>query len=252
MGEQRKYYIGQTSISSEGYVLKLIEILEGRKVRVKILDNYGFEHITTPEYFKKGMVKNPFHRSVFGVGFYGDGEYKTKGNSKHFYYYRVWQSMHDRCYSGKYKAYANVTVCEDWNNYQNFAEFFHRTFPFGLEMHDMRLDKDILQKDVVEKVYSESTCVWIPKRINSYIQAKRSGTFNEIKGVREERSGSWVATSTLFEKGGINYTIGRYRTQDEAVNAYREFKLLQDVKARQFVRDLNYLPEEIIQLIKTV
>ena len=160
--------------------------------------------------------------------------------------------MHDRCYSGKDKSYVNVTVCEDWNNYQNFAEFFHRTFPFGLEIYDTRLDKDILQKDTVNKVYSESTCVWIPKRINTYIQAKRSGTLNEFKGVRQESNGSWVASSTLFEKGGINYKIGRYKTQEEAVNAYKEFKLVQDIKARQYVRDLNYLPEEIIQLIKTV
>lgn len=251
MIEQRKCYVGQTSISSEGYILKITDILEGRKVKIKILDAYEFEHITTLEYFKKGKVKNPYHRSVYGVGFYGDGKYTSKLNGKHFYYYRVWQSMHNRCYSGKENSYKNVTVCSEWNNYQNFAEWFHKTFPFELLEYDMRLDKDLLQQGIENKVYSKEKCVWIPKRINSYIQAKRRGTLNEFKGVSFNKD-KWEACSTLFEKGGIRYKIGTYKTQEEAINAYKEFKLIQDEKAKDYLRSLNYLPEEIIQLIKTV
>lgn len=247
----RKYYVGQTSMSNEGYEFKIVELLKNNKVRVKFLDSHGYECVTTTTHFKEGIIKNPFHRSVFGVGFYGDGKYKAKENDKHFYYYRVWQSMHDRCYSGKTSIYDNVTVCEEWHNYQNFADWFHTTFPFGLEMYDLRLDKDLLQQDVENKIYSPETCVWIPKRINSYIQTKRSGTLNEFKGVSFNK-GRWYACSTLFEKGGIRYSIGSYKTQEEAISAYKEFKLQQDEKARQYVRDLNYLSEEIIQLIRTV
>lgn len=46
--------------------------------------------------------------------------------------------------------------------------------------------------------------------------------------------------------------IGRYDTQEEAHQAYKEFKLQQDSKARDYLRNLNYLPEEIIQLVRTV
>ena len=86
----RKYYVGKTSMSNEGYEFEIIELLKNNKVRVKFLDSHGYECVTTTTYFKKGMIKNPFHRSVFGVGFYGDGEYRAKENGKHFYYYRVW------------------------------------------------------------------------------------------------------------------------------------------------------------------
>ena len=77
------------------------------------------------------------------------------------------------------------------------------------------------------------------------------GQKNEFKGINKDGN-QWVASSTLFENGGVKYAIGYFYSIEEAINAYKEFKLIQDEKAKDYLRSLNYLPEEIIQLIKTV
>ena len=53
--------------------------------------------------FKNGNIKCPFDRSVFGVGYLGEGKYKCKENGKDTRVYKTWHHMLERCYDKKYK-----------------------------------------------------------------------------------------------------------------------------------------------------
>lgn len=51
--------------------------------------------------FKKGNIKCPYERRVYGVGYLGEGKYKVYENGKNTKYYDAWHDMLNRCYSEK-------------------------------------------------------------------------------------------------------------------------------------------------------
>ena len=53
--------------------------------------------------FKKGNIKCPYERRVYGVGYIGEGKYKVKENGKTTKCYETWHSMLRRCYDEKYQ-----------------------------------------------------------------------------------------------------------------------------------------------------
>ena len=248
-----KYDVGYKFTSKEGFEYEVIEVLKDSLRIIRTTKSPIFTTTTRTPFIRDGIVRNPYSRNVFGRGYIGEGMYNSKNakiNGKDFY--DTWSKMFDRCYRGVDLTYSNVDVCEEWYNFQNFMDYVEKTFPIGILDEKFVLDKDLLQKDSNFKIYSKDTCVWIPKRINSYIQNKTKANNCNSIGIYKYSDIKWVAYSSEFEKGGIPKYLGCFHTQEEAVNAYKEFKLLQDIKARQYVRDLNYLPEEIIQLIRTV
>ena len=83
--------------TNEGYQIVILEYKNNRKCTIKFLYN-GFTKSTTYQHILSGNVKNPYHKSIFGVGFIGVGNYKTKENNKVVKYYSVWKSMLERCY----------------------------------------------------------------------------------------------------------------------------------------------------------
>ena len=51
--------------------------------------------------FKKGNIKCPYERRVYGVGYIGEGKYKSKENGKNTRVYDTWRDMLRRCYDEK-------------------------------------------------------------------------------------------------------------------------------------------------------
>ena len=87
---------------------------------------------------------------VCGVGVYEKGKYAANeivdGNSKITKVYNTWHSMLERGYCLKVKlkfpTYQGVTVCNDWLNFQTFAEWYNKQqFANKIDYH---LDKDLL------------------------------------------------------------------------------------------------------------
>ena len=80
--------------------------------------------------------------------------------------YITWKSMLVMCYyeksRQKYKTYKDVTVCEEWHKFSNFKKWFDKHYVDGWQ-----LDKDILVKG--NKVYSPSTCCFVPSEINAIV-----------------------------------------------------------------------------------
>lgn len=116
---------------------------------------------------KKGYVRNPNYRSVCGVGYLGEGEYKGCTNKHRAKSYLMWKNILLRCYetdADKFiPRYKNCTVSEEWHNYQNFAKWYEDNYIEGFE-----IDKDLLVKG--NKIYGPDTCCFIPQEINNTIR----------------------------------------------------------------------------------
>lgn len=153
---------------------KITKYINCDNVIIKFLVT-GFELNTVSSSIRSGQVKDYIRPSVYGVGFYGVGEFfaNTKGVPNK--YYDLWHDMLRRCYdparTKKNKCYEGVVVCNEWHNLQNFAKWFCENYPGdGKQYH---LDKDLNQKKVNNKIYSPETCVFItPKENNVEAMAK--------------------------------------------------------------------------------
>lgn len=139
-------------------------------------------------------------------------------NSSHERYYKTWRSMLDRAlgdvYKNKYPTYKGCTVCEEWLTLSNFKRWFESSESGYVEGY--HLDKDILVKG--NKVYSPSTCCFVPHEINTLFSRKNNGCL-PIGVTRLEKS---FAASIC-----INYNykhIGCYPTAEEAFYAYKDVK----------------------------
>ena len=88
--------------------------------------NTGTIKIVNSSSITKGNIKNNLVPSVLNIGFIGYGKYKTKINKKELPEYTSWKSILRRCYDKvnlqTHPSYLNVEICEEWKNYQNFAE----------------------------------------------------------------------------------------------------------------------------------
>lgn len=176
-------------------------------------------------HLKAGNVINPMKRTVFNVGYLGVGSFTSFAHSQA---YSTWFKMLTRCYNEavrfKHPSYKDVTVCEEWHNFQNFAEWCYKQKYF--KAVDDRgkiyaLDKDILVKG--NKVYSPETCCFVPQEINSFLISRKSTRGKYPIGVQlDERAKRFRASIS----GGSGKTIhlGRFDTADHAFQAYKEAK----------------------------
>lgn len=148
---------------------------------------------------------------------FGVGKYTSRLEGKKTIYYTAWISMHQRCYRKEYHiknpTYKDITVCEEWFNFQNFAEWYEKNYIEGFH-----LDKDIICPDCKE--YSPETCAFVPIEINSLFtkgKAKR-GVF--YIGVTKFRG----AFRAHLSRNGKQEWIGTFPTESEAFNYYKQEK----------------------------
>ena len=246
--------IGSKFTTNEGYEIEIVEKLKGYKRKIKILDKYGHEDIFKVEAIIDGRIKNPYHPSVCGIGYFGVGDYSTKCNGIRSNAYYTWNSIFRRCYSSEYisrrPTYKNTTVCEEWHNYQNFAKWYEENFPYHIENTKFQLDKDLLQHGVENKVYSKNTCVFLPDRVNSFLANKYNTNTSGAVGVSwYKRNRRWGAsTNDFISKSHIH--LGLFDTVDEASIAYKTNREIQVKNVKEYLENLGYLSSEIVELIK--
>lgn len=142
------------------------EILYDRgwqKVRVRFVCS-GYEQYATRSQIRKGQLKDRLKRSVIGVGYIGVGPHKSKIGKASNPIYNRWKNMLARCYSNDEQArrptYAGCRVCDEWHNFQNYAEWFVKNCDPSMDV-----DKDILIEG--NKLYSPQTCIGVTHQKNS-------------------------------------------------------------------------------------
>lgn len=151
------------------------------------------------------------------VGISGKGVYS---HATHKRIYICWKNMLRRINgvggSVRVRCYEDVSVSEEFLNFQNFAAWYEQQIGSDLGYH---LDKDIMQA----KVYSAETCILVPREIN-YVFRAREVKKAETSGV--EKSGKKYRARTTDRSGGklVNIILGYYDTPEEAFMAYKMHK----------------------------
>ena len=174
-------------------------------------------------HFKKGNIKNPMFPSVYGVGYFGIGKFKSiDENGKHTKCYDAWQRMLQRCYDPKFHekhpTYKGCRVCEEWHNFQVFAEWYYEHY-YEFEGQTMNLDKDILNKG--NKVYSADSCIFVPQFINKLFTKHDNKRGEYPIGVCKHRN---KFTAQLAKGNGKLIHLGVFNTPEEAFLVYKKAK----------------------------
>lgn len=165
--------------NKKGLEFYITKYLSFKNIHIKFVET-GFECKATKQQILNGSVKDKISPSVYGVGFVGDGEHKTSKGGKNTEAYKKWIQMLRRCYSKshsrKNNSYKNCSVCEEWHNFQRFADWFYKNYPNDGVSYD--IDKDLLSSGV--KKYSPETCSFLTSEENS-ILAKTGSVNNRYK-----------------------------------------------------------------------
>ena len=220
MGKPKIDRTGEVGYNNNGEKMIIVRCGDAKDISVQFDDGTIVEHRTYDE-FKTGRIKNPFFPIVYGVGFIGVGKFKTcDKNGKKTKCYMTWLNMLMRCYDPKrqekYPTYKGCTVCEEWWNFQNFAEWYYENY-YEVENEIMTLDKDILHKS--NKIYSANTCIFAPNSIN-VLFVKRVKERNYPIGVYKKDD----KFKACVMKDNKQIHLGLFTTPEEAFLAYKEHK----------------------------
>ena len=202
---------------------KIVKYNDAHNVEIQFL-NTGYETITRLDCIKNGEVKDPYVPSTYGVGITG-AKYPITVNGVHTKEYDLWNGMLRRCYSDalkkKYPTYIDCEVSDKFKSYEYFYEWCNKQIGFGNK--DWQLDKDLLVKG--NKVYSEYTCVFIPKDINLLLTKREASRGEYLIGVCWHKKDK-VFVATVNKNRGKRENLGSFDTELEAFNAYKTAKEL--------------------------
>lgn len=209
--------VGEEYITNEGFKLKIIRYINNINVSVEFEDG-NIVHNLQYDNIKRGSVRNPYHRTICNIGYIGDN-FISKYNFLYEKHYRNWFNMITRCYDEKelmkYPTYRDVTVCEEWHNFQNFREWSELNYIDGFY-----LDKDILVKG--NKLYSPNTCCFVPCEINNLFLKSNSIRGDLPIGVHFDKySGKYRASLKI---NGKVKGLKRCETPEEAFEIYKQAK----------------------------
>ena len=162
--------------------------------------------------------------SLYGVGFIGVGKYKSYDSPKKLSKsYVVWTDMLKRGYDDNYKqnhpTYKDVTVCKEWHNFQNFAEWFYNNYNPDI-MKGWCLDKGTISPDC--KIYSPETCCFVPQEINKLFTYGRLNKGLYPIGVNFSKQNRKFASK--IKKYNKTFYLGYFLTPEEAFEKYKEAK----------------------------
>lgn len=135
--------------------------------------------------------------------------------------YSNWTDMLKRCYCTKYHAkypsYVGCTVQESWLLFSNFERWAR-----GQDFKGKHLDKDFLFAGNTH--YSETTCVFLDKKINLFdgSNTRRRGEYKI--GVSKISSSVKFRARCKDPFDRRDPMLGWYLTEDEAHEAWRERK----------------------------
>ena len=213
--------VGKVCKSKSSGDFKILKYNDNRNVVIQFLKT-GFETSVQLINIKSGSIKDSYLPSVCGVGILG-AKYPSRVNGVHTKEYKLWTGMLERCYSDGFKkkhpTYEYCKVSDNFLYYEYFYEWCHKQIGFGNK--GWHLDKDLLVKG--NKIYSETTCVFLPQEINQLLVKRTASRGECLIGV------SWCNTNKAFvaqvsKNKGKSERLGLFKTESEAFNTYKKAK----------------------------
>ena len=213
--------VGKVFKSLNSGDFKIVKYNNKTNVVIQFLKT-GYETTVRLTNIRNGYVKDPYLPSVYGVGILGT-KYLASISGVQTKEYKLWCCMLVRCYSNTYKkkypTYEGCEVSDNFKSYEYFYEWCHKQIGFNNE--GWHLDKDLLIKG--NKVYSETTCVFLPNEINSLLTRREALRGEHLIGV------CWCKRDKVFraqvnKNKGKQKNLGSFNTELEAFNAYKQAK----------------------------
>ena len=238
--------VGDINYNSFGSKMEIVKYINSRSVDIYFEEYNWTLYNSRADIFYLGNIKCPYEPRHYNKGYIGEGKYNSK---KYKNIYNSWHDMLRRCYDIEYHkkepTYIGCTVCNEWLNFQNFAQWYEENY-YEINGETMALDKDILVKN--NKIYSPNTCVFVPERINTlFTKADKSRGKLPIGIVEDNRTHHFRARcSTLDENGKIKRVeLGSYKTHEEAFIHYKQFK---ENYIKQVADEYKpYIPKELYE-----
>lgn len=203
-----------------------IEYVNSRNISVVFLDKYrAIAHGVIYSNFKKGTVKNPYYKSVSGVGYLGEGfrrEDKVEA-------YSIWQNMISRCYKTREDRRRNVSyldcvVCEEWHNFQNFIRWYENALKKYQSEENFCIDKDLINKN--NKKYCPEFCCLLPNKVNIFLTTTKFKRGEYPIGVYYDDSSKKYRVQCCDPLKKRNRNLGRFDNIDDAFIKYKQTKEL--------------------------
>lgn len=208
----------------------VVEYTNSRQVEVKFLDT-GTTRVTRVDVLKKGNLEDPYVPRKIGGSFIGIGPYKKTTHKKH---YQLWTGVLSRSCSERFKlirpSYENVSVSEEWRNFQEFADWCENQQGFNCGWD---LDKDLLSP-YEGKLYSPTTCCFLPPHINNALQI--SSPEHTLPGI----SVRGKAYRVSYGKGSER----QCRTFKDEVDAFLWYCQVKDSKIHSLAEEYKALLDE--------
>lgn len=234
---------GETNVNYQGSCMTIIHYNNAHDFDV-LFNNSG-EIVKCHKYktFQDGLIKDHYYPSVLGVGYIGVGQYNSDSVIKDMKPYCIWKSMMTRCYSERMKdsSYKEVTVNNEWHNYQIFAEWCEQNY-YKVTDQRMHLDKDLLKKN--NKEYNSTACCFLPQEINRTIITERIPTRDLPPGVQYKRNKNELKYQVIFQCQRLNKVHSIItNTPEEAFAFYKKEK----EAYIKYVADIykNQIPQKI-------
>lgn len=146
------------------------------------------------------------------VGHFGEGTYRADTPE-----YSLWDAMLKRCYSEKMQAhsptYKGCTVSDNFHQYQYFGEWCNSQT--GFDIPGRQIDKDLLFRG--NTLYSEDTCLFLPREINNLFIKRQNDRGPHPIGVTMYK-GRFQAQ---LSRGLAHRCLGYFETADEAFLCYK-------------------------------
>lgn len=213
--------VGEVYENNVGLKFVVIEYNGCNDVKVKFVDS-SYTTFSTTSNIRSGSVKDKMSPSVYGVGVVGVNSISTNGKPHQEYVF--WNSMLQRCYDLSYKlkrpTYIGCTSSNNFKYYPYFKDWCNKQVGFGNK--GWCLDKDILVKG--NKLYSEDTCCFVPREINSLFAL--SGNARGLNPIGVQFNLEEGNYSARVSRDGKHCHIGTYETKEDAFLWYKEAKEL--------------------------
>lgn len=198
----------------------VIKYESNRNITVKFL-NTGFVTKTTLTQLQKGTVADKLVPTLCGVGVLG-GQYDIRENGVQNREYKIWSSMMNRCYDKTYQrrfpTYRKCEVSDYFKCYDNFHIWCNEQKGFNEEF--WQLDKDLLVTG--NKLYSETTCVFLPSAINLAIVKPAKVKELPVGVTLSSDKKKFVARISRY---GNSEVLGRFTDLESAKEVYKHAKI---------------------------
>lgn len=239
----RQNRVGEENMSNDGTLMRIVEYHDSQNVIVEFQDEFKYRVNVEYSRFKKGTIKNPYKKLLYGRGYIGDGPYEQSVGRIATREYDMWRRMFDRCYSGKQPAYNDCDVCEEWWDFQNFAKWYREHY-YEIPGQVMQVDKDWLH--IGNRLYCPERCCIAPHLINSCLLTHHKTTYSELPtGILRTASNRFKARCSIE---GKRKDLGTYDTVSEAFEAYKKCKIQYVESLAQKFKD--YIPQDLFDAVR--